>query len=346
VVILKQSYEYVQSHLLPHLSKRHRGLFLFGFEALTIKQFVSLNGNARITVAGRKTAESKIYRLVHKEQFLDYFPKLVSKLHLVTENDVVNVDFSTFGGFQVLTFAKQTSLGRALPVYFDTITYPVENEGSQTIFIENTIKTFIALLGFAPHLVFDRGFESPYLVPFLVREKIPFTIRFKKDKHVLYQMKDIPMRNLPWFEHDVLVSLYQEYGLQEQLRVVVSEKLSERKDSQGNEEAWYLVTNDFVSGKEAVNGRYYFRFEIEETFKDLKHINNLHSFYRIETQQTFKILLWFCILAIWLSFLLDGTKQYLLKRIGQKRRKLLSLPRFFAEAIQLELFTFYKQQFL
>lgn len=314
---------------------------MFGFEALTLRPFVSLNGNARITIQNRNTAESKIYRLVLQKKMLEYFPRFISLLGLVTKNDCINVDFSTFGGFQVLTFAKQTYLGRTLPLYFSTIVYPIESAGSQIIFIEKEIKKFISLLRFKPHLVFDRGFESPYLVPFLLKEKIPFTMRFRKDKHVVYQLKDIPLRNLPWFEKDCVCEIYEDTFL----RVVVSEKLSERLDSEGREEPWYLVTNDFMSSKDKINGRYYFRFEIEETFKDLKHINDLGAFYKIRKEQTFKILLWFCILSIWLSFLLSQTKQYLITRIKQKRRKMLSVTRFFAESIQLELFSFYKQQF-
>jgi hypothetical protein len=145
-------------------------------------------------------------------------------------------------------------------------------------------KNFVALLGFTPHLVFDRGFESPYLVPFLLKQKIPFTV---------YEGTRV--------------------------RVVVSEKLSERIDSQGRVEPWYLVTNDFTSEKEVIVSRYYFRFEIEEAFKDLKYIQNLKKFYRIKKAQTFQTLLWFCILKIWLAFLLDGTKQYLRHRILQKK---------------------------
>lgn len=339
--ILQESYAFLQSQLLPHVAKRHQGLFAFGFEALTIKPFVSLNGNARTTIAIRKTAESKIYRLVLQKRMLEYFLKFVSLLGLITKRDFVNIDFSTFGGFQVLTFAKQTYLGRALPLYFAVIKYPIEQEGSQTIFIQEEIKKFVSLLGFKPPLVFDRGFESSFLVPFLLKEKIPFTIRLRKDKHVLYQMKDIPLRNLPWFEKDCVCEIYEDTFL----RVVVSEKLSERLDSEGNKEPWYLITNDFKSDKDKINGQYYFRFEIEETFKDLKHINDLGRFYRIKKEQTFKILLWFCILSIWLSFLLSKTKQYLITKIKQKRRKMLAVTRFFAESIQLELFSFFKQQF-
>ncbi len=64
------------------------------------------------------------------------------------------------------------------------------------------------LLGFSVHLVFDRGFELPYLASMLVENKINFTIRMKEDKHVLYFRKDISLRNLPWFENDVTIEIY------------------------------------------------------------------------------------------------------------------------------------------
>ena len=343
--ILQESYDFVQTRLLPKVSKRHRKLFTFGFEALTIRPFVSLNANARITIPVRNTAQSKMLRLVSNVQILQYFSSFVSDLQLVKPTDSVNVDFSTFCGFNVLTFAKQTHLGRALPLFFALIVYPID-EGSQTRFIMKEITRFSTLLGFCPHLVFDRGFESPYIIPFFVKENISFTLRLKKDKHVMYQIKDIPLRNLPWHEKDCLVSIYQAYGCTQPLRVVVSEKLSERIDGNGNTEPWYLLTNDFVSSRERIVGRYYFRFEIEETFKDVKHIFNLKKFYTIEKQQTFYILLWFVMLGVWLSFLLEETKQYLTKRVQQKRRKRLSITRFFTESIQIELFTSFKKQFL
>lgn len=339
--ILQESYDFLQEKLLPTVTKRQQQLFIFGFEALTIKPFVSLNGNARTTIANRKTAETKIYRVMHTPSFVSLFPQIMIHLGLVTPTDTINVDFSTFCGYQVLTFAKQTTLGRALPVYFGIIAYPIEKEGSQTIFIKDTITTFVTLLGFTPHLVFDRGFESPYLVPFLLKQKIPFTMRFKKDKHVLYCEKEIPLRNLPWFAHDTTVEVYPDVPL----RVVRSEKLSERKDSEGKEEPWYLLTNDYQSTPEQVIARYYFRFEIEETFKDIKHIFALKKFYRIKTRQTFTILLWFYVLSVWMAFLLEATTTYLRQRIQQKRRKKLSVVRYFAEAIQLELFSSWKQQF-
>src|SRR5687768_4529651 len=123
--ILQESYDFLQTKLLPTIAKRHQHLFTFGFEALTLRPFVSLNGNARMTHPKRKTAESLIYRLTKNSAMLGYFTNGMLSLKLVNPHDTINVDFSTFCGFQVLTFAKQTQLGRALPVYFDTITYPM-----------------------------------------------------------------------------------------------------------------------------------------------------------------------------------------------------------------------------
>jgi hypothetical protein len=68
--ILQESYGFLQTNLLPAIAKRHHQLFTFGFETLTIRPFVSLNGNARMTVAKRKTAESRIYRLTKNTAML------------------------------------------------------------------------------------------------------------------------------------------------------------------------------------------------------------------------------------------------------------------------------------
>jgi len=289
-----------------------------------LNHFISLNSNARMTVVKRATAESKMYRLVSNKQILAYFPVLLAQLKMVKPHDTINVDFSSFCGFEVLTFAKQTNLGRAIPVHIAALTYPVTGPGSQTIFIIDTVKQLVKLLGFCPHLVFDRGFELPYLANYLVRNHIRFTIRMRKDKHIIYEGKDIPLRNLPWYEHDCAVGIYGRT-----LRIVVSEK---KKDM---EEPWYLLTNDERHVKEEIIASYYFRFEIEETFKDLKHISELKKFYRIKKKQTFLILLWFYILGIWLMWELPQTETFLATRTQQNKHKRLSVIRHYYEQLQL-----------
>lgn len=316
------------------IAPKHKGLFSFGFEALTLRPYVSLNGNARMTLFNRNTAETKIYRLVSNSKLLPYFSTLASNLHLIKLGDCINVDFSTFCGFEVLTFAKQTNLGRAIPLYMAAITYPINDPGSQTLFVMNEIKKFVISIGFTPTFIFDRGFESPFIIPFLLKESIPFIVRVKQGKFVIHEGLELPLKNLPWFEKDTTIKCYNQ-----KLRIVVSEK------KQGMEQPWYLLTNILTNPKEEIVASYYFRFEIEETFKDLKHILNMKTFYRIKKKQTFLILLWFCILSVWLSFLLKRTRQHLVKRICLNKHKKLSIVRFFAESIQLELFESFKKQF-
>lgn len=168
------------------------------------------------------------------------------------------------------------------------------------------------------------------LVEALLAEQVRFCIRMRKDKYVLYCGEELLLKNLPWYEKDTDVSIYGK-----DLRVVVSEKLSERKDSKGKEEAWYILTNDTFSSKERIISSYYFRFEIEETFKDLKHISQLGTFFRIKKAQTFRTLLWFCLLPLWISYLINSMELFLQKRITQKKRKRLSFVRFFFEQIEL-----------
>lgn len=332
--ILRQSYNFLQTKLLSTISPKHKGLFTFGFEALTLRPYVSLNGNARMTNSNRSTAETKIYRVVSNSKLLPYFSNLTSSLHLVKPGDCVNVDFSTFCGFEVLTFAKQTQLGRAIPIHISAITYPIFDPGSQTQFIMHQVRELVDILGFCPTLVFDRGFESPFIIPFLLKERIPFIVRIKQGKFVNFEGLDLPLKNLPWFEKDTTITVYNQ-----KLRIVVSEK------KKIVEKPWFLLTNIFAKTKEEIIASYYFRFEIEETFKDLKHLFDMKTFYRIKKKQTFLILLWFYILSVWLSFLLKGTRQYLVKRVYLNRHKKLSVVRFLTEAIQLEMFFSFKKQF-
>lgn len=318
--ILLQTVNFYNSRIYPQIGKRHRNLFSFGFQALSLQDFISLNSNARNIVTNRSTAESKIFRLVSNEEIESYFPSLVQSFKLLKPTDAVNVDFSSFCGFEVLTFAKQTLLGRAIPLYFNLLTYPVIlSEKSQTLFIIREIRKFKQIFGFYPSFILDRGFTLPLLVEFMMREKITFYLRMKKDKSAEYLGKTIPLRNLPWYENDCWINVYSN-----NLRIVVSEKKGT--------EPWYILTNDFSSSRDEIVSRYYFRFEIEETFKDLKHVGKLKKFF-IRKKLTFTILLWFLILSIWLSFLVTEMRYLIRKRVRVNTHKRLSVIKQFFEAI-------------
>jgi hypothetical protein len=318
--ILLETVNLFNREIFPYVGKRHRKLFSFGFQALSLQDFVSLNSNARSIVGNRSTAESKIFRLVSNKTVSEYFPYIAASLGMVKPTDTVNVDFSSFCGFEVLMFAKQTLLGRAIPLYFAPLTYPILlSEKSQTLFIIREIQKFKTIFGFYPSFVFDRGFTLPLLVEFMIKEGITFYLRMKKDKQVEYLGETIPLRNLPWFENDCCINVYGQ-----NLRIVISEKKGE--------EPWYILTNDFTSSRDKVISRYYFRFEIEETFKDLKHVGRLKKFF-IRKKLTFSILLWFLILSIWLSFLVAGMHYFITRRVQTNIHKRLSFIKQFFESI-------------
>jgi hypothetical protein len=75
---------------------------------------------------------------------------------------------------------------------------------------------------------------------------------------------------------------------------------------------------------------YYHRFEIEETFKDLKHVLDLQLM-KLTKPLTLKILLWFTCLR----FILEYLASYRDPRYGSPRhpKKKISWPRRQAEAL-------------
>lgn len=318
--ILLETAGFFNTKIIPLIGKRHRKLFSFGFQALSLQDFISLNSNARSIIGNRSTAESKIFRLVSNRAVQEYFPYMASSLELVKPADTVNVDFSSFCGFEVLTFAKQTVLGRAVPLCFAPLTYPIFlDERSQTLFTIREVRRFREIFGFYPSFVFDRGFTLPLLVEFMINERITFYLRMKKDKDVTYRDKELPLRCLPWFENDCSINVYDH-----KLRIVVSEKKGE--------EPWYILTNDFLSSWDKIVAKYYFRFEIEETFKDLKHVGRLKKFF-VRKKLTFSILLWFLILSIWLSFLVAHMRYLISRRIKINAHKRLSFIKQFFESV-------------
>lgn len=118
----------------------------------------------------------------------------------------------------------------------------------------------------------------------------------------------------------IAVSCVYDYNL----RMVVSEKKGI--------EPWYILTNDFVCLRDKVVAKYYFRFEIEETFKDLKHVGRLKKFF-IKKKSTFSVLLWFMVLSIWLSSLVAGMHYFITRRVQTNMHKRISFIKQFFESI-------------
>lgn len=283
--ILTRKREFWQS-LLPAIPSKIDRLFSFGYHTLVAQDIRSTRSNARRTPYCWSTAKSKMWRLLKNRRLAALFPLLVKRLSLITTADIVAVDFSDFGhGRQVLMFAKQTRKGRALPLYFEILKYPIEKD-SQNLFVSEAIKRFFAAAGCTPTLVFDRGFACPSIIRFLAQHQYTFIIRIKKRKF-LVDADAVSKAAESFVENDCRVSAYST-----RLRLVRSEKPENGNDP------WYLVTNDIVSTRTAIIDQYYHRFEIEEFFRDAKHILGFERL-SFKTTQGLTIALWFALLTAW-----------------------------------------------
>lgn len=296
--VLKQSVRLIDNNILPNVSPKHKDLFKFGISAFSLTAFSSLNSNARMIVENANTALSKVYRLVSNQKILDNFPKLLKVSNLINKGSLVNVDFSTFCGFETLAFGVQTNLGRAIPVWNNCITYPIQEPGSQNLFVISEIKKLGSSLGFYPRFVFDRGFWIPDMIKFFLKGNITFYLRIKASKLLESENGIKSAKALGKLRKDIKINLYG-YSL----RLIVSPpppKIAQKGKKQ-NKERWYILTNDLSSSREKVLDIYKHRFEIEETFKDLKHVSKLKKFF-IKRKLSFKILLNFICLAFWISY--------------------------------------------
>ncbi len=279
--------EFFQS-VIPCIPKKVQTLFSFGFDTLVGRPIRSVRANARLSTCGWHTAKSKMWRLLKNERLVRTFPKLMVACAVVSNNATLAVDFSDFGdGLQVLMFARQTKHGRAIPVYFEVLQYPIEKD-SQNLFIISAIERLVHTLGYRPMLVFDRGFACPAIIRHLAQHHHHFIIRLKGGKHVAYRASGTVQAVRDMYRKDARV---RAYGLD--LRLVTS-------DDPGNgNEPWYLLSNDTDATRDAIITTYYHRFEIEEFFRDAKHLLGLeHIAFR--TARGLTIALWFVLLTTWL----------------------------------------------
>src|SRR3989338_10696388 len=98
--IVGQTRKFVTTRILLGVKPKHHQVFSFGLQALTLTPYESLGSNARLVIKNICTASSKIYRLVSNKTVVNNFPILVARSGLVQKASLVNVDFSTFCGFQ------------------------------------------------------------------------------------------------------------------------------------------------------------------------------------------------------------------------------------------------------
>jgi IS4 transposase len=163
----------------------------------------------------------------------------------------------------------------------------------------DALQDFADRLGFWPKLVFDRGFGNESIVEHLHAAGATFYIRVKAGDYVTSSTElTVSTKIATLTEKDSTIQLY---GLT--LRVVRSPK------SRRAPEPWYILTNDFASSRNKVVKIYYHRFEIEETFKDTKHLFELKRL-KFNRPTSLKVVLWLVFLGVALLYVVaKPTKQ-------------------------------------
>lgn len=299
-----------QKQLIPQVTNKWLPQFNFGLQAYTLQEFTSATGNARMVSPNPNTASSKSRRLLKNSRLAEHLGMVFDGLGLVKPSSFVNIDHSDFNGLMALAGAVQTRKGRALPCLVE-VTYanrltarddaPPRKKALRAAWTEerksrsltghtiDALQDFHDRLGFWPKLVFDRGFCNESIMTHLHAEGALFYVRLKAGRFVEYDGQKTEIRALP--DKDTVVQLF---GLM--LRVIRSPK------NRKAEEPWYVLTNDFTSSRTKIVGIYYHRFEIEETFRDEKHIFGLKRT-RLNKPNSLKVILWLVSIGIALLYL-------------------------------------------
>lgn len=308
----------IQKQLLPSVPSRWRKQLSFGLQAYGLKAFQSAAGNARMTAKKPQTGIRKSERLFQNRKLADTLGTVFDSLDLVKPSSFVNVDHSDMNGLMALVGAIQTRLGRALPCFIET-TYsdrlsarkdaPPRKRALRKARAEerqfrsltghtiDALQDFADRLGFWPKLVFDRGFCNESIVEHLQAAGATFYIRVKAGRYVQFDGQKTKIKIQDLRQKDATIQLY---GLT--LRVIRS-----TKDGK-NDEPWYILTNDMGSSRSKIVRIYYYRFEIEETFRDIKHIFEFKRT-RLNKPLSLKLLLWFVSLGIALLYLATRPKR-------------------------------------
>jgi hypothetical protein len=335
--IISSCAQIVQQTILPQIPSKWRAQCTFGIQAFTLKPFCSLASNARQTEPHPDTAATKVERLVRNERLANHLGASVARLGYIRPDSLVNCDHSDFNGLTAFVGAVQTKRGRAIPCLLAT-TYaqglPAHNQASKRkqqlraarqaldydLYdqVRTVLQEFAEVVGFWPRFVFDRGFMSLELVELLTAHQAQFYIRLKAGRIVELSGKKLRVDQLG--AQDSLVRLHDMH-----LRVV-------RSDDPQTGEPWYILTSDIVRTRQQIIRIYYYRFEIEETFKDLKHVLGLDQTCLMKPL-SLKVLLWFAALSFILAFLAGWWAQADERRHSKKK---LSHYKQFFEALRRE----------
>ncbi len=122
-----------------------------------------------------------------------------------------------------------------------------------------------------------------------MREGVTFYVRLKAGRLVEIAGEKVTVSSAKRADETVVIA-----GIT--LRVIRSPKNGK------NNEPWFILTNDLTSSRNKVVKIYYHRFEIEETFRDIKTILGLRRT-KLTKPNSLAILLWFVSLGILILYL-------------------------------------------
>lgn len=318
----------IQNKLLPTMPKKWQPQLQLGLKAYGLQAFQSATGNARRAATGTANAAARqSERLLANWKLANQLGTTFDSLRLVRPGSYVAVDHSDMNGLMALVGAVQTRNGRAIPCMVEA-TYSERLSARDdamprkralraastkawqwqclTGHVIDSLQDLHDRLGFWPKLVFDRGFANYSLVTHLAAEGATFYVRLKSGRYVELDGRRTEVKQLE--EKDTTVQLF---GLQ--LRVVRSAQNRRCK------QPWYILTNDFSSSRNKVVKIYYHRFEIEEAFKDIKHVFEFRRT-RLNNPNSLKVVLWLICLGIALLYVVTRPTKQAIQSGNRKKR--------------------------
>lgn len=289
-MIKTQDHDTFFDQLAARLPRAKRRRFRHGVAALSQELFISLNAAGRGLADNQATGLSRVWRLARDSRLAANLQRAVVDQLLGSRSGRVwlNIDHTQIGDFTVCVAAIQTGRGRAIPCWFQ-INRGRSNAAIRPLLeaLEQLVRQLQSYPRLQPVLVADRWFASGRMIGFCQQAGWGFVFRTKTDKVVGTVRGEMAVDEIAAYDTAV------DYRGQS-LRLILS------KLRPGMDQPWWLMTN-LQTTRQKLLDRYASRWEIESTFKDMKHIQGLRAV-RVRTPTSLHNLLLFLSLPwAWLA---------------------------------------------
>lgn len=330
---IQRAVKHVREAYIPKAKARR---FITGVSQLSLQEFSSLNAAGRSIGLNRWTGENRIRRAITDTTLADQLQQLLIAESFTGRKGYwyCSMDHSQFGPFCIAVLAVSVRKGRAIPIWVQVN----KSEAALVLPLLAALEVLLAELrklapDLKPVLVMDRWFASDKLFKLFEAYGVYFIARTKSDKRIQLPWDPswwkVPIREVSHLELSVTYRTHR-------LRLIRSELKADMKDP----EPWFLLTNlpEEITRLQVLN-RYKERFEIEETFKDVKWLQRL-EWQQVRKPVVIRSLLLFIFLGWWLLWRYitpTVTRQTPQRKLHPKKR--LSWFRLAWEALQRLLHT-------